>query len=153
LLANGPRFPEAVRRRRDPGGDRRLLATVLREPGGQATRAKGYGGSFEDAARSVGKGGDGGIDGIIKEDRQWLDAIYIQVKRWKNVVGRPETQKIVGALTGFRAKKGVFITTSDFTSEARNFVQNLEAKVALLDGPTLAEYMIEVGLGVSLVQS
>ncbi len=69
------------------------------------------------------------------------------------MVGRPETQKIVGALTGFRAKKGVFITTSDFTSEARNFVQNLEAKVALLDGPTLAEYMIEVGLGVSLVQS
>lgn len=113
----------------------------------------GYGGSFEDAARSVGRSGDGGIDGIIKEDRLGLDAIYVQAKRWQGNVGRPEVQAFVGALTGHRAKKGVFITTSDYSREAREYVKNLEAKVVLIDGRTLAEYMIEVGLGVSLVQS
>ena len=113
----------------------------------------GYGGSFEDAARSVGKSGDGGIDGIIKEDRLGLDAIYVQAKRWQGNVGRPEVQAFVGALTGHRAKKGVFITTSDYSREAREYVKNLEAKVVLIDGRTLAEYMIEVGLGVSLVQT
>jgi restriction system protein len=113
----------------------------------------GYGGSFEDAARSVGKSGDGGIDGIIKEDRLGLDAIYIQAKRWQGNVGRPDVQAFVGALTGHRAKKGVFITTSDYSRDAREYVKNLEAKVVLIDGRTLAEYMIEVGLGVSLVQT
>lgn len=113
----------------------------------------GYGGSFEDAARSVGRSGDGGIDGIIKEDRLGLDAIYVQAKRWQNAVGRPQVQAFVGALTGHRAKKGVFITTSSYTREARDYARNLEAKVVLIDGATLAEYMIEVGLGVSLVQS
>jgi restriction system protein len=113
----------------------------------------GYGGSFEDAARSVGRSGDGGIDGIIKEDRLGLDAIYVQAKRWQGNVGRPEVQAFVGALTGHRAKKGVFITTSDYSREAREYVKNLEAKVVLIDGRTLAEYMIEVGLGVSSVQT
>ncbi len=113
----------------------------------------GYGGSFEDAARSVGRSGDGGIDGIIKEDRLGLDAIYVQAKRWQGNVGRPDVQAFVGALTGHRAKKGVFITTSDYSREAREYVKNLEAKVVLIDGRTLAEYMIEVGLGVSLVQT
>jgi restriction system protein len=113
----------------------------------------GYGGSFEDAARSVGKSGDGGIDGIIKEDRLGLDAIYVQAKRWQGNVGRPEVQAFVGALTGHRAKKGVFLTTSDYSREAREYVKNLEAKVVLIDGRTLADYMIEVGLGVSCVQT
>jgi restriction system protein len=113
----------------------------------------GYGGSFEDAARSVGKSGDGGIDGIIKEDRLGLDAIYVQAKRWQGNVGRPDVQAFVGALTGHRAKKGVFITTSDYSREAREYVRNLEAKVVLIDGRTLAGYMIEVGLGCSLEQS
>jgi restriction endonuclease Mrr len=103
--------------------------------------------------RTVGKSGDGGIDGIIKEDRLGLDAIYIQAKRWQGNVGRPDVQAFVGALTGHRAKKGVFITTSDYSRDAREYVKNLEAKVVLIDGRTLAEYMIEVGLGVSLVQT
>ena len=113
----------------------------------------GYGGSFEDAARSVGRSGDGGIDGIIKEDRLGLDAIYVQAKRWQNNVGRPDVQAFVGALTGFRAKKGVFITTSDYSREARDYVRNLEASVVLIDGRTLADYMIEVDLGVSSVRT
>jgi restriction system protein len=113
----------------------------------------GYGGSFEDAAQSVGRSGDGGIDGIIKEDRLGLDAIYVQAKRWKDGVGRPQIQAFVGALTGHRARKGVFITSSSFSREAREYVRNLDAKVVLIDGETLADYMIEVGLGVTLVQT
>lgn len=113
----------------------------------------GYGGSFQDAARSVGMSGDGGIDGIIKEDRLGFDAIYVQAKRWQNNVGRPEVQAFVGALTGRRAKKGVFITTSNYSREAREYVKNLDVRVVLIDGPTLADYMIEVDLGVSSVQS
>lgn len=113
----------------------------------------GYGGSFEDAARSVGKTGDGGIDGIIKEDRLGLDAIYVQAKRWQGNVGRPDVQAFVGALTGHRARKGVFLTTSSYSREARDYVKNLEAKVVLIDGWTLAEYMIEVNLGVSCVHT
>ena len=113
----------------------------------------GYGGSFEDAAQSVGRSGDGGIDGIIKEDRLGLDAIYVQAKRWKDGIGRPQIQAFVGALTGHRARKGVFITTSSFSREAREYVRNLDAKVVLIDGETLADYMIEVGLGVTLVQT
>lgn len=113
----------------------------------------GYGGSFDDAAQSVGRSGDGGIDGIIKEDRLGLDAIYVQAKRWKDGVGRPQIQAFVGALTGHRARKGVFITSSSFSREAREYVRNLDAKVVLIDGETLADYMIEVGLGVTLLQT
>jgi len=113
----------------------------------------GYGGTFDDAARSLGKSGDGGIDGIIKEDRLGLDAIYIQAKRWQNTVGRPDVQAFVGALTGQRARKGVFITTSSYSREAHAYVQNLDAKVVLIDGEMLTDFMIEVGLGVSLEQT
>ncbi|WP_028549012.1 restriction endonuclease [Paenibacillus sp. UNC451MF] len=111
----------------------------------------GYGGSISDAGKAVGKSGDGGIDGIIKEDRLGLDVIYIQAKRWESVVGRPEIQKFVGALQGHKARKGVFITTSDFTKEARDYVTYIDNKVVLIDGDQLTQLMIDYNLGVSTV--
>jgi restriction system protein len=113
--------------------------------------AMGYGGSRKDAGAAVGRSGDGGIDGIIKEDRLGLDAIYIQAKRWDQPVSRPEIQKFVGALQGVRAKKGVFITTSRYTEDATKYAANVDTKLVLIDGPTLARYMIDFGLGVSTV--
>jgi restriction system protein len=113
----------------------------------------GYGGNLQDAGRAVGQAGDGGIDGIIKEDRLGLDAIYIQAKRWEATVGRPEIQKFVGALGGNRARKGVFITTSGFTKDAVEFVERVESKIVLIDGLTLAKLMVDHGVGVSTVQS
>jgi restriction system protein len=111
----------------------------------------GYGGSRQDAGERIGKSGDGGIDGIIKEDRLGLDTIYIQAKRWQGSVGRPEIQKFVGALQGQRAKKGVFMTTSTFSSDARSYVTNIDTKVVLLDGDEIAQLMIDHGVGVSPV--
>jgi restriction system protein len=113
----------------------------------------GYGGSQQEAARAVGKSGDEGIDGIIDEDRLGLEVIYVQAKRWKEAVQRPELQKFVGALQGKRAKKGVFITTSDFTNGAREYVRNIDNKVVLIDGQRLAELMIEFGVGVTTISS
>lgn len=110
----------------------------------------GYGGSRQEAGRAVGKSGDGGIDGIINEDRLGLDAIYLQAKRWEGVVGRPEIMKFVGALAGQRATKGVFITTSGFTQEAKEYAATSQYKVVLIDGPRLADLMIEHDLGVSV---
>ena len=111
----------------------------------------GYGGSREEAGRAVGRSGDGGIDGVINEDRLGLDAIYLQAKRWSNVVGRPDIQQFVGALAGQRARKGVFITTSRFTQEAREYAStNTQYKVVLIDGERLADLMIEHDLGVSV---
>jgi len=107
----------------------------------------GYGGSRKEAGQAVGKSGDGGIDGIIKEDRLGLDIIYIQAKRWENVVGRPEIQKFAGALQGNRAKKGIFITTSSFTKDAIEYVKLIESKIILLDGARLADLMIEHNVG------
>jgi restriction system protein len=111
----------------------------------------GYGGSRRDAARAVGGSGDEGIDGIIDEDRLGLDNIYIQAKRWKEdiPVGRPEIQKFVGALQGQRARKGIFITTSRFTDEARTYASNIQTKVVLIDGKRLANLMIDYNVGVS----
>ena len=109
----------------------------------------GYGGSRADAGKAIGRSGDGGIDGIIKEDKLGLDAIYIQAKRWTAVVGRPEIQKFVGALYGQKAKKGVFITTPSFSKEAKEYVDKIENKVVLIDGGRLAELMIDTGVGVS----
>jgi len=112
----------------------------------------GYGGSIKDAGKAMGKTGDEGIDGIIKEDRLGLDVIYIQAKRWDNtVVGRPEIQGFVGALAGQGAKKGIFITTSKFSSEARSYSPRNETKIVLMDGEQLAQYMIDFNLGVSSV--
>lgn len=111
----------------------------------------GYGGSIKDAGRSIGRSGDEGIDGIIKEDKLGLDIIYIQAKRWEGVVGRPEIQKFVGALAGQGAKKGVFITTSRFTNDAREYQPKNETKIVLIDGERLAELMIDYNLAVSTV--
>lgn len=111
----------------------------------------GYGGTRKDAGRAIGKSGDGGIDGIIKEDKLGLDAIYIQAKRWENTVGRPEIQRFVGALTGQRARKGLFITTSEFSSDAEDYVLRIDAKVVLIDGETPAQLMIDHNVGVSTV--
>lgn len=113
----------------------------------------GYGGSRADAGRAIGQSGDGGIDGIIDEDKLGLDSIYIQAKRWEGTVGRPEIQKFVGALQGNRAHKGVFITTSDFTKEAQEYVKNITNKVVLINGFTLAKLMIENDVGVSTVST
>jgi restriction system protein len=111
----------------------------------------GYGGSIKDAGRSIGRSGDEGIDGIIKEDKLGLDVIYVQAKRWENVVGRPEIQKFVGALAGQGAKKGVFITTSRFTNEAKEYQPRNETKIVLIDGESLAELMIDYNLAVATV--
>jgi len=109
----------------------------------------GYGGSMRDAGTAIGKGADEGIDGIIKEDRLGLDLIYLQAKRWESVVGRPEIQKFVGALHGKHARKGVFITTSTFTQNARDYAAGIDPKVVLIDGPQLARYMIDFDVGVT----
>lgn len=111
----------------------------------------GYGGSRQDAASAVGKSGDGGIDGIIKEDRLGLDVIYVQAKRWEGTVGRPEIQKFAGALQGQRANKGVFITTSSFSSEAEEYTNIISSKIILLDGRQLAKLMVDHNVGVAQV--
>ena len=110
--------------------------------------AMGYGGSYAEASQVVGRSGDEGIDGIIKEDRLGLDAIYIQAKRWQTTVGRPEIQKFAGSLDGARARKGVFITTSTFSPDAREYVPG-DKRIVLIDGPTLADLMIEHRVGVA----
>jgi restriction system protein len=111
--------------------------------------AMGYGGSRKEAAAVTQKTGDEGIDGVINEDRLGLDVIYIQAKRWKSNVGRPEIQSFVGALAGKKANKGVFITTSSFHENASDYAAGLHQKVILIDGRRLAELMIEHGIGVS----
>jgi restriction system protein len=108
----------------------------------------GYGGSRKDAGEAIGKSGDEGIDGIIKEDRLGLDIIYIQAKRWRNPVGRPEIQKFAGALLGQRAKKGIFITTSTFTDEARKYAASIDNKLVLIEGEELGRLMIDHNIGV-----
>jgi restriction system protein len=113
----------------------------------------GYGGSREDAARAIGRTGDEGIDGIINEDRLGLDTLYIQAKRWDGVVGRPEVQRFAGALQGQRARKGILITTSHFSEEAREYAARIDSKIVLIDGERLAELMIDYGVGVSKVTS
>lgn len=109
----------------------------------------GYGGSRREAGQAIGRSGDEGIDGIIKEDRLGLDIIYLQAKRWEAVVGRPEIQKFAGALQGQRARKGIFITTSSFSREAQEYVNTIETKIILIDGQTLTDYMIENNVGVT----
>ena len=115
----------------------------------------GYGGSIKDAGKALGKSGDEGIDGTIKEDKLGLDIIYIQAKRWKpgNVVGRPEIQKFVGALAGQGAKKGIFITTSNFTKEALDYAPRNETKIVLIDGNQLSQLMIDYNLGCTTQQT
>ena len=123
----------------------RLVVDVLLE--------MGYGGSRKEAGQAIGRTGDEGIDGIIKEDKLGLDIIYIQAKSWQTTVGRPEIHKFAGALQGQRARKGIFITTSNFSRDALDYVKNIESKIILIDGQRLAELMIEHNVGVSPVAS
>lgn len=112
----------------------------------------GYGGSRADAGKAIGKSGDGGIDGIIKEDKLGLDVIYIQAKRWdNNPVGRPDVMQFAGALQAQRANKGIFLTTSRFTDDARGYVSQIGSKIVLIDGDQLTTLMIEHDVGVSTV--
>lgn len=111
----------------------------------------GYGGNRQDAGKALGKSGDGGIDGIINEDRLGLDVIYIQAKKWEGSVGRPEIQKFAGALQGQRAKKGVFITTSTFTKEAEEYASFIDTRIILIDGERLCRFMVDHNVGVSIV--
>lgn len=110
----------------------------------------GYGGSRKNAGKAIGKTGDGGIDGIIHEDRLGLDTIYIQAKRWSDsTISSSEIHKFVGALAGKKAKKGIFITTSKFSNSAIEYASSLENRVILIDGDQLSEYMIDFNVGVS----
>lgn|SRR5215813_4722134 len=112
----------------------------------------GYGGTRRDAGRAIGRSGDGGIDGVINEDRLGLDAVYVQAKRWDNgTVGRPEIQKFVGALQGQRARKGIFITTSTFSKDAHDYASRIDTRVTLIDGEQLAQFMIDFNVGVSVM--
>ena len=111
--------------------------------------AMGYGGSRKDAGEAVGQSGDGGVDGIIKEDRLGLDVIYLQAKRWEGTVGRPIVQAFAGSLEGHRARKGVLITTSQFSPDALDYVTRIEKKIVLIDGEELAKLMIDYGIGVA----
>ena len=114
--------------------------------------AMGYGGTREDAANVVGKSRDGGIDGVIKEDRLGLDTIYVQAKRWDGTVGRGEVASFVGSLLSFQSGKGVFITTGTYSADARRYIDQMRSdkRVVLIDGPMLARLMIEHGVGVTV---
>lgn len=110
----------------------------------------GYSSGHEGSSKAFCMGSDGGVDGVVEEDRLGLDRIYIQAKRWTNTVGRPELQQFAGTLMGKHAQKGVFITTSDFSKEARDFVKDSGSNISLINGEKLVSLMIEFGLGVSL---
>jgi restriction system protein len=127
-----------------PGFFERLVVELL--------VAMGYGGTEEDAASVVGRSGDGGIDGIIKEDRLGLDNIYLQAKRWAphHTVGSPEVRQFAGALQEHRARKGVFITTSTFSREAVESARASQTTIVLINGAELAQLMLEFGVGVSV---
>jgi len=114
----------------------------------------GYGGSRADAGKAIGRSGDGGIDGIIKEDKLGLDVVYVQAKRWDNSpVGRPDVMQFAGALQAQKANKGIFITTSRFTEDARSYVSQIGSKIVLIDGEQLTNLMIENDIGVSTVST
>jgi len=117
-------------------------------------RRMGYGDLVDGSMEHTGKSGDEGVDGKIKEDKLGLDVIYVQAKKWENTVSRPEIQKFVGALKGQNANKGIFITTSDFSGEALEYAKKIDSpKIVLIDGVTLAQYMIDHDIGVSKVKN
>jgi restriction system protein len=107
----------------------------------------GYGGSFPDAAKAIGRSGDGGIDGMIKQDPLGLEVVYVQAKRWQGSVGRPAIQAFVGSLESMKSAKGVFITTSSFTREAREYISTISRRVILIDGSLLSALLYEHGVG------
>ena len=108
----------------------------------------GYGGSTDNGKR-VGRSGDGGIDGTIFQDPLGLDIVYVQAKRWTGSVSRPTVQGFAGSLQGFKATKGVLITTSTFTADAQSYVTQIPTRIVLIDGRQLARLMIRHGLGVT----
>ena len=112
----------------------------------------GYGGSLKDAGSALGKTGDGGVDGVIREDKLGLDNIYIQAKRWTDKsVGSPDLDQFSGALSKKKATKGIFITTSTFTKDAQASLKDYTSRIVLIDGYQLAKYMIDYGVGVSVM--
>ncbi len=113
----------------------------------------GYGGSRREAGQAMGKSGDGGIDGLIKEDKLGLDVIYLQAKKWENAVPVKEIRDFTGALASKKAKKGIFITTSSFPKSAYDFVSQVEYKIILIDGERLADLMIENSVGLSTINT
>lgn len=128
-----------------PGFFERLVVDLL--------VSMGYGGTRADAGEVIGRSGDGGIDGTIKEDRLGLDVIYVQAKRWENTVGRPDIQQFAGALQGQKARKGVFITTSGFSKAALDYARDIESSLVLVDGEELAGLMIDHDIGVTVETS
>ncbi|MGI8407777.1 MAG: restriction endonuclease, partial [Actinomycetota bacterium] len=112
--------------------------------------AMGYGASHAETSKLLGRSGDAGLDGIIRQDRLGLEAVYVQAKRWENTVGRPTIQAFAGSLDGARARKGVLLTTATFSQEARDYVAGIEKKIVLIDGAELVALMIEQDIGVSL---
>lgn len=116
-------------------------------------RAMGYGGASTSAGRVTGKSGDGGIDGIITEDKLGLDAVYLQAKRWSGNVGRPTVQEFAGAMQGHKADKGVIITTSEFTADARDYVRTISTRIVLIGGRQLVDLMIDHDVGVRIVET
>lgn len=112
--------------------------------------AMGYGGTLEDAAQVLGQTGDGGVDGVIKEDRLGLDVIYVQAKRWNGTVGRPEVQGFAGSLDGYRSRKGIFITTGTFSRDAQDYVGRIDKRIVLIDGSMLGRLMVQHGIGVTV---
>jgi restriction system protein len=115
--------------------------------------AMGYGGSLADAGQVIGKAGDGGIDGLIKEDKLGLDFVCVQAKRWENTVGRPVVQAFVGSMEGFKARKGVMITTGSFSKDATEFVKQIDKRIVLIDGLQLAQLMIDYDIGVATART
>jgi restriction system protein len=109
----------------------------------------GYGGSRRDAGEAVGQSSDGGVDGLIKEDKLGLDVVYIQAKRWEGTVGRPQVQGFAGSLEGFKATKGVMITTSKFSADAYDYVGRIGKKIVLIDGEQLGQFMVDYSVGVT----
>lgn len=133
-----------------------LLERIMAKPSGFFEKlvvdlllAMGYGGSRAEAGTVTKASGDGGIDGVINEDRLGLDAVYVQAKRWAKTVGVEELRSFVGALSAHKAHKGVFITTSTFAKSARDYISQVGQKIVLIDGARLAELMIDYGVGVS----
>jgi restriction system protein len=114
----------------------------------------GYGGSMKDAGEAIGGTGDGGVDGVINEDKLGLDKVYIQAKKWKGNVSRPKIQEFIGALHGRQANKGIFITASGFSREAEDYARSVATpKVILIDGEKLIKYMIETNVGVVIEEN
>jgi restriction system protein len=149
------RIGDAAKELRDALADELLLKLKAGSPDFfervvvELLQKMGYGGSFAEAAKVLGGSGDAGLDGVIKQDRLGLEAVYVQAKRWDNTVGRPTVQGFAGSLQGQRARKGVLMTTASFSREAQDFVNNIDTKIVLIDGMQLVELMMEHNIGVA----